>query len=470
MKKAKIVAETKSDEIKNTIKRRWKFIEGKERPIAYIGLSLAFVLSLGFLILVYSGFSEKYLLQMKFDSEKSFNSIYMAMNDSPAKALPIMHDAKVFGVGIYSSNGQAFQVLGDVPRTLPLSKLVESRKTGQDSTLGVYILDYDTDTIEYFRLAKFNIILDLQRYTSLNGLGAQISDLPDVIYIYFDGSTYFSNVRRARVLTILACFMLLGTFLMILSIYNNNRKYRIQLQRNQALAKLGAAARTLTHEIKNPLSAMTLQSAVLRRLLPEEYRSDLDVFDHEITRLTNLTNRVSEFLKDPSGNPQDIEIVAFIRDIARLFQTPVPVKTTVQQVTVRFDPDRARSVFENLIKNAFESTDSGDPQVSVEISSRHRSVTIKVMDRGSGLPQEAKEKLFDPFYTTKIHGSGIGLALSRDFVQAQGGRLKLYDRDGGGTIAEVNLPCKPTPQANNQRTTKSSKKTKHSNSKEATNI
>ena len=118
-----------------TIKTRWKFIEGKERPFVYVGLVLSFILSVVFIFLLYRGISEKYLLQMKFDSEKSFNSIYMALSDSADKALSVMNDEGVIGIGIYSSSGSAYQRLGDVPITLPLSKLASGRRTGQDSTL-----------------------------------------------------------------------------------------------------------------------------------------------------------------------------------------------------------------------------------------------------------------------------------------------------------------------------------------------
>ncbi|MBQ7282124.1 MAG: HAMP domain-containing histidine kinase, partial [Spirochaetales bacterium] len=334
-----------------------------------------------------------------------------------------------------------------VPVTLPLSKLAQGRKSGQDSTLGIYILDDDSNQIEYFRLSRLNVVLEMGNLSpsapSSQGPQNQMSypfDVPDIIYVRFDGTKYFNSVRRARVLTIIGMSIMTLLLLMILSIYNNNRKYRMQLQKNQSLAKLGAAARTLTHEIKNPLSAMTIQSALMRKLLPEEFHPDLDVIDHEITRLTNLTNRVSEFLKNQSGNPQKIELVAFIKDIARLFKGGVPVDSDTEQVKVSFDPDRARSVFENLIKNATESCEGRDPEVKVEIRCRHRMVTVRVLDRGDGIPQNTRAKLFDPFFTTKIHGSGIGLAISKQFVEAQGGTLKLYDRDGGGTVAEVSLP------------------------------
>ncbi|MBP5162912.1 MAG: HAMP domain-containing histidine kinase [Spirochaetales bacterium] len=435
------------EEAQKTIKRRWKFIEGKERPIVYIGLVLGFILTVVFIYLIYDGITESYMLQMKFDSEKSFNSIYMALADSNSKALSVMEDEGVMGIGVYSSSGQAFQRLGDVPLTLPLSKLAQGRKSGQDSTLGIYILDNDSNQIEYFRLSRLNVVLEMGNLSPAapNNQGPQTQmsypfDVPDIIYVRFDGTKYFNSVRRARVLTIIGMSIMTLLLLMILSIYNNNRKYRIQLQKNESLAKLGAAARTLTHEIKNPLSAMTIQSALMRKLLPEEFHQDLDVIDHEITRLTSLTNRVSEFLKNQSGNPEKIELVAFIKDIARLFKGGVPVDSDVEQVKVNFDPDRARSVFENLIKNATESCEGRDPEVTVEIHCRHRIVTVKVLDRGDGIPQNIRAKLFDPFFTTKIHGSGIGLAISKQFVEAQGGTLKLYDRDGGGTVAEVSLP------------------------------
>lgn len=433
------------EETQKNIKRKWKFIEGKERLIVYIGLALAFILIVGFIIMIDRGMEERYLLQMKFDSEKSFNSVYMAMNDSSNKALSVMAEEGVSGIGIYSSSGQLYQRLGDAPIKLPLSKLVQGRRSGQDSTLGIYIMDNDTKEIEYFRLSRLNVVLEtgsLFQSRNDNPSLSATTEFPEIIYVKFDASEYFNNVIRARILSAIGIFVMFLLLMIILSIYNNNRKYRIQLQKNESLAKLGAAARTLTHEIKNPLSAMTIQSALMRKLLPQEFHQDLDVMDHEITRLTNLTNRVSEFLKNPAGNPSDIELVSFISEIARLFKNDIPVDADIDSVVVSFDQDRARSVFENLIKNATESCDDRDPQVSVEIRVRHKVVTVKVMDRGNGLPKQTKENLFDPFFTTKIHGSGIGLSISKQFVEARDGSLKLYDRDGGGTVAEVSLPTK----------------------------
>lgn len=432
------------EETQKTIRRRWKFIEGKERPFVFAGLGLAFAMSMVLIFVIYNGMVERYKLQMKFDSEKSFNSVYLALSDSPVKARTAMADEGVTGIGIYSTSGAIYQVLGDAPRTLPIYKLAQNRQKGEDSTLGIYVMDNDSQMIEYFRLSRLNVVLDTGTLFSNMTNPVSSSDFPEIIYIKFDGSAYFANVFKARLIALLSVVMVLTLLLLIISIYNNNRRYRLELQKNESLAKLGSAARTLTHEIKNPLSAMTIQSALLKKLLPKEFHQDMEVMDHEIARLTSLTNRVSEFLKNPTGNPEDIELVQFLTGISRLFAYPVKVLAeNLPEVHIRFDADRARSVFENLMKNAIESCQGRDPEVSVEIkATRHKTVTVKVMDRGDGLPKQARDKLFDPFYTTKIHGSGIGLSISKQFVEAQGGTLKLSDRDGGGTVAEVVLPCK----------------------------
>lgn len=426
-----------------TIKRKWKIIEGKERPIVLIGLAVAYIILLSLIFVIYNSFQEKIVLEMKFESESSFNSVYMALSDSPSKALSVMNDEGILAIGFYSSNGQVYTRLGDAPTTLPLSKLVKARQKDQDSTLGIYLRDDDTEEIEYFRLSRLNVALETGSLSiSKDGVINTPVDFPEIIYVKFDGSSYYSSVRKVRFLAVFGIAALTILFLVVLNMYLSNRRYRMELQKNQGLAKLGAAARTLTHEIKNPLSAMTIQSALLKKMLPEEYHEDLRVMDSEIQRLTNLTNRVSEFLKNPLGNPVELELVSYITNIASLFAMPIEINTDgLEKVYVNFDADRARSVFENLIKNATESTQNRDPQVSVEIRrGRKDSVVVRVLDRGDGLAKEAKDKIFDPFYTTKINGSGIGLSISREFVAAVGGTLKLYDRDGGGTVAEVVLP------------------------------
>ena len=128
------------------------------------------------------------------------------------------------------------------------------------------------------------------------------------------------------------------------------------------------------------------------------------------------------------------------------FSLPIGYLPPDPSVLVLFDPHLLRTVLENLLKNAVQSVegrppaDSGEEAVRVEVGTLKGSAVIRVLDRGKGLPENADDRIFDPFYTTKTKGSGIGLAVSKRFVEAAGGSLRIGPRDGGGTEAVVTLP------------------------------
>ena len=106
---------------------------------------------------------------------------------------------------------------------------------------------------------------------------------------------------------------------------------------------------------------------------------------------------------------------------------------------VRFDRERLRSVLDNLVRNAIESTVDSSP-VEVIAEAAARDMTVRILDRGAGIAAGQRERVFDPFFTTKPTGSGIGLAICRRFVHAAGGTLELRPRAGGGTEAVVTVP------------------------------
>ncbi|MFA6707557.1 MAG: HAMP domain-containing sensor histidine kinase, partial [Sphaerochaetaceae bacterium] len=203
--------------------------------------------------------------------------------------------------------------------------------------------------------------------------------------------------------------------------------------------------RTLAHEIKNPLSAITIQMALMRKQLPEETKTELAAIDQEVQRLILLTNKVSDFLRNSLGQPEEIDLYSCIESIIQTFPVSINlIKTAGAPAKIWFDPDRARSVFENLVKNAIESCEGRDPEVEIEVvMDKKRLYRIFIRDRGDGIPAVLMDKIFDPFFTTKIHGSGIGLAICRQFVRARGGDVRLFARENGGTVTEVILPKDP---------------------------
>ncbi len=376
---------------------------------------------------------------MQSEAERAFNSVFLALQDNTAKALKTMQEQGVSGVGVYSSMGRKVLSLGNVPMTIPLAKF-NNKATKQDSNIGTATYNKDTGMIEYIRFSRLTILLDTGELTlTESGLLPTPIDFPDVLYLHFDGKTYYQRLMVIMAISIASVFFLIGLFLLVLSIYKSNRRYRDTIAKQESLVNLGQAARTLTHEIKNPLSAITIQLALLRKTMPKENLEDLHLMAQEVDRLTQLTNKVSDFLRNPLGRPEVVDLNELFSSLIKRFDKPIRFRAeTSAQILI--DRDRARSVFENLLKNAVESC-SGDPEVEVAIKAGKRGfIHIFVMDRGDGISSKHEKKIFDPFFTTKIHGSGIGLSISRQFVRARGGNVRLYARDGGGTVAEVELP------------------------------
>ena len=267
----------------------------------------------------------------------------------------------------------------------------------------------------------------------------------EYILLEVDSAGYFRTDRRLLAAQIGSPLLIAAVVGGGAVLIRNNARYRRRLDAQRQLVELGEAARTLTHEIKNPLSAIRLKTAILRRTASGAgaAAADLQAIDDEVSRLAVLADRVSDFIRDPAGNSERIDLGPFLDELIDR-HAALEVQRPATPLFVRFDRERLRSVLDNLIRNAIESTvDSSPVQVIAEASSA-REATVRILDRGAGIAADQRTRVFDPFYTTKSKGSGIGLAICRRFVAAAGGTLELRPRADGGTEAVVTLPREHT--------------------------
>jgi signal transduction histidine kinase len=261
---------------------------------------------------------------------------------------------------------------------------------------------------------------------------------PRVLFLELAAGRYLARQRLFRLAQALVPLALAGLGALVAAQYRRNSEYRRRLAAQTELARLGEISRTLSHEIKNPLSAIRLQTGLLKKTLPGERHGDLRIIEEEIQRLALLTERVGDFVRDPRGEPQDLDLDLFLRELALRYDGRLRYRPEAGgPVRVRVDPQRLRSVMENLISNALES---GEGEVELRCGAQRHRAELSVLDRGAGIPPEIRAKVFDPFFTSKTKGSGIGLAVARRFVEAAGGQLLLERRPGGGTAARVLLP------------------------------
>jgi len=261
------------------------------------------------------------------------------------------------------------------------------------------------------------------------------------LFLRVKAGAWYGSQRLFNAGTILAPLIVGGIAAAFLLLLLSNLRYRRAAEERSRLMLLGESARTLAHEIRNPLGAIRIQTGLLRRT--GAGGRELDIIDEEVERLNTLARRVGDFLKNPRGQPEPIDLAAFLADIVRRVPGPVRLDERIDAVIVDFDPALLRSVVENLLRNSQESAES--EIVEIGLVRDGKRVAIFVWDRGPGIPPHLAEKVFDPFFTSKIRGSGLGLALSRRFVEASGGTLTLAPRAGGGTEARIDLPVREAP-------------------------
>ena len=217
------------------------------------------------------------------------------------------------------------------------------------------------------------------------------------------------------------------------------RHFQATLTQHRELLQFAEASRTLSHELQNPLAAILLQTALLNRNSNGAPPPEVAIIEEEAHRMSALVARVRDFLKDPQGQPERIDLGELAASLAERFPIPLVITNEGTACFVRFDPHRLRSVVENLIKNAVES--GADPRPEVKLSQPKAGwVRLEVLDSGTGFTAESLKQAVNPFYTTKTTGTGIGLSITDSFVEAAGGKLKLENRSEGGARVTIDLP------------------------------
>jgi len=204
--------------------------------------------------------------------------------------------------------------------------------------------------------------------------------------------------------------------------------------------------RVLGHELNNSLApiksiAASLERLVTREELPDDWRDDLArgmrVIGTRTEALTRFTRAYAQLARLPEPRKRDVRLRDLVQRIAAL-ETRVPVSIAGPELVVHADEDQLEQLLINLVKNAADASLETGGAITLEWRRAHDAVVICVADEGRGISGTAN--LFVPFFTTKPHGSGIGLFLSRQIAEAHGGTLTLENRpDGRGAIATLRL-------------------------------
>jgi signal transduction histidine kinase len=230
-------------------------------------------------------------------------------------------------------------------------------------------------------------------------------------------------------------------------------RQRSDLLRAERLAAVGRISAQITHEIRNPLNAIGLNAELLSEELESapggspELRSLVAAIGREVDRLHGVTEEYLRFarLPKPVFAPEDLnEILSGMADFVRPELSAGRVELRLELAPdlppVRADEGQLRAVFLNLMRNSREAMPGGG---TVEVRTRavEGGVEAEVRDTGGGIPPEALSRIFDPFYSTKERGTGLGLAFALQVVQEHGGTIRCESEVGRGTCFTMRLPA-----------------------------
>ncbi|MGQ0721200.1 MAG: ATP-binding protein [Candidatus Eiseniibacteriota bacterium] len=219
------------------------------------------------------------------------------------------------------------------------------------------------------------------------------------------------------------------------------------LSRSEALAAMGMMAAGIAHEVRNPLSIISGTAARLRKKYGAGAEDPLFAFiPEEVERLDRILEGYLRFARDEPPVPEPCDLREIVERTSRLVEEEfgakgVIVRKALGEAAVRaeVDPRRLQQVLLNLLLNAAQAMPSGG-ELELGLAGEGSRAVVRVSDRGRGLTAKELARAFEPFYTTKEKGSGLGLVLAKRIVEAHGGTITIANREGGGATVTVSLP------------------------------
>jgi len=214
-----------------------------------------------------------------------------------------------------------------------------------------------------------------------------------------------------------------------------------QLERSQRLASLGTVAAGVAHEIRNPLAVISLKTQNLPDT--EELRDFKNIVIANTERATAIIKQMVMLSKPKERKEIEINLNELIDATLKLFAiSRIRLILDLKELPlIKCDPDEMRQVFINLIDNAIHAMpEGGDLTIASRYIEEPPSVQIEISDTGAGIPDEIKEKIFDPFFSTRHEGAGLGLSIAYRIVREHGGNLEFKTKVGKGTTFIIKCP------------------------------
>jgi len=218
-------------------------------------------------------------------------------------------------------------------------------------------------------------------------------------------------------------------------------------------------ARRIAHEIKNPLTPIQLSAERIRRKYGKMITADKEIFDQctstivrQVDDIKRMVDEFSSFARMPKPAIGEDDVVATVREVVFMMRIAHPDiafedATAANSLKASFDRRLLSQAVTNIVKNATEAvaavpeSERGEPRIKVSVYEDGPFVTVDVADNGKGFPVEGRQRLLEPYMTTREGGTGLGLAIVGKILEDHGGGIELLDNPGGrGGLVRLRFP------------------------------
>lgn len=219
-----------------------------------------------------------------------------------------------------------------------------------------------------------------------------------------------------------------------------------RLRQSEKMAAIGGLAAGIAHEIRNPLAGI---SGSIQLMQDNDSDADqtqklMNIVNKEINRLNNLITEFLDFAKPEAPLEDHVDLANLMQDVLQLtlnqyVERQIPVETQFEKsVVILGNKDKLKQAFLNILVNAFQAMEKSDnPKLVIHVKKVGETALVRIKDSGQGMNAETKEKIFEPFHTTKAKGTGLGLAITHSIVESHSADITVESEVGVGTEFQI---------------------------------
>jgi two-component system, NtrC family, sensor histidine kinase HydH len=251
-----------------------------------------------------------------------------------------------------------------------------------------------------------------------------------------------THAARALAVALVVTLLLLAAAAAFWRMSQRHEQVQQRLEHQRRLSALGEMSAVLAHEIRNPLASLKGHAQLLAERLAagSAERGKADRVVHEATRLETLAGNLLEFARSGGIHPVAADPAALLREAAReTGSAAVDCAAADAPATWRLDEEGMRRALGNVLRNAVQASPPG-ARVEATVARERDRLVYTVRDHGPGFLPGQTAQLFDPFYTTRATGTGLGLAVARRMVELHGGDIRAENAAGGGACVRISIP------------------------------